>query len=141
MNHSERYKGAIALIKSQTNYSEEESAEKLEKWEGNYMNVIKEYLNPTFQQKKPEKERSINEQMMSEIRNFWDVANSQFLHRKEEAKKKQDYLKKVYTEFLKKKEEFPNCKYNPPTCKSCIASCKNPMCPGFLNKEEKYEKK
>ena len=43
MNHSERYKGAIALIKSQTNYSEEESAEKLEKWEGNYMNVIKSW--------------------------------------------------------------------------------------------------
>jgi hypothetical protein len=62
-------------------------------------------------------------------------------HRKEEAKKKQDYLKKVYTEFLKKKGEFSDCKYNPPTCKSCIASCKNPICPGFLNKEEKYEKK
>jgi len=140
MNQSERYKGAIALIKSQTNYSEKEAVEKLEEWEGDYMKVMKEYLNPDFQKKKVKKEKSINERMMSEIRNFWDDANSQFLQRKEEAKKKQDYLKKVYAEFLKKKEEFPNCKYNPPACKSCIATCGNPMCPGFLNNEEKYEK-
>ena len=141
MNQSERYKGAIALIKSQTNYSEEEAIKKLEKWEGDYMNVMKEYLNPDFQKKKKDNNnRSINERVMSEIRTFWDDANSQFLQRKAEAKTKQDYLKRVYTEFLKKKEEFPNCKYDPPTCKSCIISCKNPMCPGFLNNEEKYEK-
>ena len=48
MNQQQRYEGAIALIKSQTNYTEEEAKVKLEKWEGNYMNVIKEYLNPNF---------------------------------------------------------------------------------------------
>ena len=47
-----RYVGAIALIISQTNYTEEEAKEKLELWEGNYMNVIKEYLNPNFQKKR-----------------------------------------------------------------------------------------
>ena len=47
-----RYTGAVALIVSQTNYTEEEAEEKLELWEGNYMNVIKEYLNPNFQKKK-----------------------------------------------------------------------------------------
>ena len=41
MSESKRYNGAIALIKSQTNYNDEEAKEKLEKWEGNYMNVIK----------------------------------------------------------------------------------------------------
>ena len=41
MNQSERYKGAIALIKSQTNYSEKEAVEKLEEWEGDYMKVMK----------------------------------------------------------------------------------------------------
>ena len=52
MNANKRYDGAIALIKSQTNYNYEEAKEKLEKWDGNYMNVIKEYLNPNFNKKK-----------------------------------------------------------------------------------------
>ena len=55
MNQSERYKGAIALIKSQTNYSEKEAVEKLEEWEGDYMKVMKEYLNHDFQKKKVKK--------------------------------------------------------------------------------------
>ena len=41
MNTSQRYNGAIALIKSQTNYTEEEAKIKLEEHDGNYMNVIK----------------------------------------------------------------------------------------------------
>ena len=57
MNQSERYKGAIALIKSQTNYSEKEAVEKLEEWEGDYMKVMKEYLNPDFKKKKSEKRK------------------------------------------------------------------------------------
>ena len=52
MNNEERYKGAISLIKSQTNYSEEEAKVKLEEHDGSYMNVIKEYLNPNFRNKK-----------------------------------------------------------------------------------------
>ena len=55
MNEQDRYKGAIALIKTQTNYTEDEAKEKLEKWNGNYMNVIKEYLNPNFQIKRENK--------------------------------------------------------------------------------------
>ena len=48
MNQQQRYEGALSLIKSQTNYTEEESKKKLDEWNGNYMNVIKEYLNPNF---------------------------------------------------------------------------------------------
>ena len=51
MNSQERYSGAVSLIMSQTNYSKETASEKLELWDGNYMNVIKEYLNPNFQKK------------------------------------------------------------------------------------------
>jgi len=144
MNKNKRYEGAIALIKSQTNYTEDEAKQKLIVWEGNYMNVIKEYLNPNFQKKSTEKSKndnkSINEKMMTEIRHFMDDANTQFLRRKEEAEKKKEYLKKVYEEFLKKKEEFPDCSYNPPNNLSCVKECLNPMCPGFLNAEKKYEK-
>ena len=48
MDHSQRYIGAISLIKSQTNYTDEEAKSKLEEHDGNYMTVIKEYLNPNW---------------------------------------------------------------------------------------------
>ncbi len=86
---NERYLGAIALIKSQTNYTDEQAKNKLIKWEGNYMNVIKEYLNPNFNKKKvSSKKRSTNELMMSEIRSFMDRANSEFLKRKKKRRRK-----------------------------------------------------
>ena len=75
MDKKGRYHGAIALIKSQTNYTQEEADEKLEKWEGNYMNVIKEYLKPNFNIKRVKKDnRSVNQKMMGEIRSFMDTA-------------------------------------------------------------------
>ena len=136
-----RYVGAIALIISQTNYTEEEAKEKLELWEGNYMNVIKEYLNPNFQKKKKKDNNSVNQKMMSEIRNFMDNANSQFLKRKETEKKKQEYIKKVYEKFLEEKKKFPECKYDPPKKISCSCDCQNPLCPGLLTDGNVYKKK
>jgi len=56
--HNKRYEGAIALIKSQTNYTDEEAEKKLDKWDGNYINVIKEYLNPNFNKKKTDKKKT-----------------------------------------------------------------------------------
>ena len=99
MNESQRYSGAISLIKSQTNYSEEEAKIKLEEHDGNYMNVIKEYLNPNFRNsnKKVEK-KTVNEKMMYEIRNFMDTAAEQFKKRKAK-RKKNKYLKTVYDNF------------------------------------------
>ena len=41
-------KELIKLIKRQTDYNEEEILEKLKFWNYNYLNVIKEYLNPNF---------------------------------------------------------------------------------------------
>ena len=42
----------INIITSQTNYTKEEALEKYNQWDGDYMSVIKEYLNPNFQNKK-----------------------------------------------------------------------------------------
>lgn len=136
-----RYTGAVALIVSQTNYTEKEAEEKLELWEGNYMNVIKEYLNPNFQKKKKKDNNSVNQKMMSEIRHFMDDANSQFLKRKEVEKQKQEYIKKVYEKFLEEKKKFPECKYDPPKNLSCGYECQNPLCPGLLTDGNVYTKK
>ena len=44
---------------------------KLKEWDNNYMNVIREYLNPNFNKKKKEtKKQSTNQRMMREIRNL-----------------------------------------------------------------------
>lgn len=140
MNTDKRYDGAIALIKSQTNYTEEEAKEKLEKWEGNYMNVIKEYLNPNFNKKKEGNKKSTNEKMMYEIRNFMDTANAGYLKRKEEEEEKTEYLKKVYEKFLEVKKQYPTCKYIPPGVLTCDSNCPNHLCPGELLKSGKYSK-
>lgn len=141
MNSGQRYKGAIALILSQTNYTEDEAKEKLEKWEGKYIDVIKEYLNPDFNKEtKEKKQRSNNEKMMFEIRNFMDTASQQYEKRKKEEEKKTEYLKKVYDNFLEVKKQYPDCKYDPPRIVTCIDNCPNPLCPGKLLENGVYSK-
>ena len=140
MDQNQRYNGAISLIKSQTNYTEEEAKIKLEEHDGNYMNVIKEYLNPNFRNKKKKEKKTTNEKMMYEIRNFMDTAAEQFKKRKAQEEEKQKYLKAVYDKFLAVKAQYPNCIYNPPSVLSCIANCPNPMCPGELREDKTYSK-
>jgi hypothetical protein len=141
MNIEKRYTGALSLIISQTNYTEEEAKNKLEEWNGNYMNVIKEYLNPNFKNKKKEStKKSVNEKMMYEIRNFMDTAASQFKQRKAEEESKQNYINNIYNKFLEEKAKYPSCNYNPPNDLSCLTSCPNPMCPGELREDKTYSK-
>lgn len=141
MNQNERHDGAISLIVSQTNYTKEEAKDKLLGWNGNYMNVIKEYLNPNFNKKKEKKNtKSVNENMMYEIRNFMDTVSADFLKRKKEEEAKKEYLQNVYNTFLEVKKNYPDCKYNPPNDLSCYSECKNPLCPGELLSDNTYSK-
>ena len=140
MNKTQRYNGAISLIKTQTNYTEEQAKVKLEEHDGNYMNVIKEYLNPNFKDKKKKEKKTTNEKMMYEIRNFMDTAAEQFKKRKAQEEEKQKYLKAVYDKFLAVKAQYPNCIYNPPSVLSCMSNCPNPMCPGELRSDKTYSK-
>ena len=141
MDKTQRYNGAISLIKSQTNYTEEQAKVKLEEHDGNYMNVIKEYLNPNFRNKKKMTEKkTVNEKMMYEIRNFMDTAADQFKKRKAQEEEKQKYLKAVYDKFLAVKAQYPSCIYDPPRVLSCLANCSNPMCPGELREDKTYSK-
>lgn len=141
MDKNDRYNGAISLIKSQTNYTEEQAKSKLEEWNGNYMNVIKEYLNPDFRNKKNKSEKkSVNEKMMFEIRNFMDTTAKEFKQRKSQEEEKQKYLKVVYKKFLESKAQYPKCVYSPPNDLSCRTDCPNPMCPGELRADKTYTK-
>ena len=82
----------IKIIKSQTNYDDDKAKSKLEEWKGDYMNVIREYLNPKFNEPKKEKKIPVNQKIMSEIRNFMDDINREAFKKNNE-KFDQEYLK------------------------------------------------
>ncbi len=65
----------IKIIKSQTDYDDETAKSKLERWKGDHLNVIREYLNPKFNEPKKEKIIPVNQKIMSEIRIFMDDIN------------------------------------------------------------------
>ena len=81
----------ISMIRRQTSYTEKETIEKLKLWDNNYINVIKEYVNPNFQHKKPVQHKSTNQHVMSEIRNFMDLATKGY-----EDRKRQEEINKTW---------------------------------------------
>lgn len=99
----------INLVIRQTNYDRDLAIQKLNEWKGNYINVIKEYLNPNFQKKKKTNKKSKNEKMMSAIRNFMDDISIQYEKRKQakDALEKKIQLQKIIElERKKQKIEF-----------------------------------
>ena len=79
-----RRQAMIELIMRQTDYTEEVARIKLEYWKNNYLHVIKEYMNPNFQDKlkTPIPSSTKNQMIYGEIRNFMDDVNKQQLQRK-----------------------------------------------------------
>ena len=106
----------INLVISQTAYDRENAIKKLEKWDGDYIKVVKEYLNPNFQEKKKE-EKTTNQMMMTSIRNFMDDVYKGYEERKKLAEQQKILIEKQrllreqqvkQKETLKKKLEFIN---------------------------------
>ena len=80
---ADRRQAMIELIMRQTDYTEEVARIKLEYWKNNYLHVIKEYMDPNFQDKEKAPESSTKNQMIyGEIRTFMDDVNKQQLQRK-----------------------------------------------------------
>jgi len=99
-----RQEKVIELIKNQTNYTEQEIVDKLKYWNNDYLSVIKEYLNPSFMEKKREESISTNQQMMKEIRKFMDVSSRAYINQKKETDI--DRLKtQVYTHLANVKNQ------------------------------------
>lgn len=126
---SNKIDDAVKLIVSQTNYTEEEALQKLKAWDGNYVYVIKEYLNPNFLKKKPKKHTSKNQKIMNEIRSFMDTANKEYVERKKKEEKHKQYLMEVREKFINEKKKYPECLFDPPNCFKCVENCPNPICP------------
>ena len=106
---NKRKEAIVNMIKSQTNYTEEEIESKLSQWNGNYLNVIKEYLDPNFKnKKKPVEKKSVNQMMMGEIRNFMDDVSIKYEQRKRESKREQEYINKLIEEYKRRQDLSQN---------------------------------
>ena len=102
MSSTTREKEVINLVMRQTDYTEEEAKTMLKKWNNNYINVIKEYLNPDFDQPtQKSKPKTLNQQMMGEIRQFMDDVYVKFENRK----KYNQYINVLREMHQKKQEE------------------------------------
>ncbi len=100
-----RKKALVDLVVRQTDYDEDKAMIKLIEWNYNYLNVIKEYMNPNFQNvKKKEKTGTKNQMIYGEIRSFMDDVNKQALWRKRQ-KEKLEKKREAYIEYLKKQQE------------------------------------
>lgn len=83
----------VKLVVSQTNYDSEKALERLIYWNGNYLNVIKEYLNPDFNKKvEVVDNRTVNQKMMSGYRNFMDDVYNKYHNRKKHNEKIRAYM-------------------------------------------------
>lgn len=104
---NDKIKACIKIVISQTNYTEEEASVKLKEWDYNFIKVIKEYLNPKFQEKKKEKPLSLNQRVIGEIRKFKDKQCSDYQKEKDyqEDLKKQILSRNKYFETLKEHNE------------------------------------
>jgi hypothetical protein len=108
-------KEIIGLVIRQTNYSQETAIEKLNYWDGNHLNVIKEYLNPNFNKKKKKKKISTNQKIIKGIRNYMDNIAIQYEKRKQMKKDIMETMKleqegkiaeKKFNEKRKREEEM-----------------------------------
>ena len=102
-----RRQAMIELIMRQTDYPEEVARIKLEHWKNNYLHVIKEYMNPNFQDKEkaPEPSSTKNQMIYGEIRTFMDDVNKQQLQRKRRAEQLEQ-KKAAYIAYMNKQKEL-----------------------------------
>ena len=109
MQIATRRQAMIELIMRQTDYTEEVARIKLEYWKNNYLHVIKEYMNPNFQDKLETPTSTKNQMIYGEIRNFMDDVNTQQLQRKRHAEQLEQ-RKAAYIAYINKlqKEEKEN---------------------------------
>ena len=102
----EKRKQIIKLVCRQTDYTEEQAEKKLIEHKGNYMSVVKEYLNPSFKEDMEKKKhdyenKSNNQKIYTEIRGFMDNAAKGYEYRK----KVTEIMQEKQAALLKQKQE------------------------------------
>lgn len=82
---------SVNMICRQTDYTEDEAREKLEKNNYNYQIVLNEYFGI---KESPKKEQTTNQQIYGEIRNLMDTGARKFRQEQDRAKAYQEYIEK-----------------------------------------------
>ena len=82
---------SVDMICRQTEYTEDEAREKLEKNNYNYQLVLNEYFGI---KESPKKEKTTNQQIYGEIRNLMDTGARNFRQEQDRAKAYQEYIEK-----------------------------------------------
>lgn len=80
---------SVNMICRQTDYTEDEARERLEKNNYNYEKVLNEYFGI---KEIPKKEKTTNQQIYGEIRNLMDTGAKKFRLEQERAKAYQEYI-------------------------------------------------
>lgn len=89
----------IGIVMRQTTYTRKEAIEKLKKFDGEPVDVIKEFMG--IEKKEKETPKSTNQKVFHEIRNFMDDVNKGYNQRKEQNQK----IKKIQEMYAKKVSE------------------------------------
>ena len=100
----DQFKACLNIVMTQTNYNEEMATKKLKEWDNDFIKVIKEYLNPNFNEKKKEKKLTLNQRVIGEIRKFKDKQDEKYLNTKREKDRLKFEIMKRNNELAKKKE-------------------------------------
>ena len=115
-----RNNGILDIIQRQTDYDREMAIKKMEEWDNNYIHIIKEFIDPKFKEKYSKKSavqvKSINQNVMGEIRHFMDDVNRQYTHRKRVSEHRQEQQtrfiaacrQKLTKQIEKVKENWPD---------------------------------
>jgi hypothetical protein len=77
-----KMEACLKIVMSQTNYDKKMATQKLTEWDNDFIKVIKEYLNPNFQETKVKKKTTINQKIIGEIRKFKDKQDGVYLEKK-----------------------------------------------------------
>ena len=106
----DRQKLLIEMVMRQTQYTYEEAADQLEKYNNDYIKVIRESMGINKTEDKSVK--SINQQVYREIRGLMDDAASTYRRKKEMEEKKAELIEKLKEEYERRKavskEDLPS---------------------------------
>ena len=97
----DRQKLLIEMVMRQTQYTYEEAADQLEKYNNDYIKVIRESMGINKTEDKSVK--SINQQVYREIRGLMDDAASTYRRKKEMEEKKAELIEKLKEEYERRK--------------------------------------
>ena len=102
------------MIMRQTDYTYEESREKLIKENFDYLKVIKNYVTGDTTQTTSEtttsesSKKTVNQHIYSELRNFMDTAAVGYEQRKRRAEKIEEFREKLAEEYERRQQEDGN---------------------------------